>query len=241
MTILIPAKDAQVTIRRALISVANQVDPNWEVQVVVDCSTSDETYKKVRLVKQELSCGSKIHVNLSRKPGLPSVYQELIDRAEPKDDLCGFLDADDRLSPGAVKRVRQCYTADPRIGHLWSQFAHHPSGARGFSTSLPVGKSLLQAFNGGWWGAQHFRTFRKSVYASSGYQLQLDIKYATDFNLALVLAATNCHAKFLPEVLYYYHHTPGGITLSKKHQQTKDCRELRNRFQRWVKGNRCES
>jgi len=241
MMILIPAKNAQNTIRRALLSVANQVDPHWTAQVLVDCSTTDDTYKKVRLVKQELSCGGNIHVNISKRPGLPNVYRELIDRAEPRDGICGFLDADDRLSPGAVKKVRPHYLTDRKLGHLWSQFAHHPSGARGFSTHLPGGKSLLQAFNGGWWGAQHFRTFRKSVYDESPYDLQLDIPYATDFNLALVLAATDCKAKFLPEVLYYYHRTPSGITVSRKGRQTRDCRELRNRFQRWSRGKRCAS
>lgn len=241
MTILIPAKNAQVTIRRALLSVANQTSREWDVQLLIDCSTTDNTYRKANKVKQELSSGKKIHINVSRRPGLPWVYKELIDRAEPTDDACGFLDADDQLALRAVARIRPFYVTDPDVGHVWSQFCHNPGGHKGWSRPLPSGRSLREAFSGGWWGAQHWRTFRKSVYTSSGYELQLDIPYATDFNLALVLAATDCKANFVADVLYSYHKTPGGITMKSRSKQSLNCRELRKRFRRWCKGNKCVS
>lgn len=241
MTILIPAKNAQDTIRRALLSVANQTCQDWDIQVLVDTGTTDNTYRKVKLIKQELKSGRKIHVNVSQQPGLPAVYKELLDRCEPSDGVCGFLDADDRLSPGAVSRVLSFYRSDRRLGHLWTQFAHHPGGQRGFSNRLPEGKTIRQAFFGGWWGAQHWRTFRKSVYDSSPYKLQLDVPYATDFNMAVVLAASDCHCRYLPEIHYYYHHTKSGITMSNKKRQKANCAELRKRFQRWCRGNKCAS
>jgi len=241
MTILIPALNGARFVRRALSSVLNQTRDDWDVQILIDAASVDDTY---RIAKRMIS-GSKrhrsIHVNISAKPGLPNVYKELIDRAEPRDDVCGFLDVDDRLLARAVKLIMACYESKPVLGHVWSQFVLHPSGGKGWSRKLPVGATLQEAFHKGWWGAQHWRTFRKSVYTSSKYPIQTDQRYATDYNLALVLAATNCECFFLNKPLYIYHKTVGGITQSKSKAQRMCFHEMLRRFKQWVrKGAKCE-
>jgi glycosyltransferase involved in cell wall biosynthesis len=242
MTILIPALNAAPFIKHTLMSVFNQTRTDWTVQLLVDAATTDGTYQKA---KQVANCSKRhrsVCINVSDKPGLPNVYKELIDRAEPKDDICAVLDSDDRIVPKAVESIMACYESKPILGHVWSQFVLHPSGSRGWSRPLPKNNTLLEAFERGWWGAQHWRTFRKSVYKSSRFPLQLDMPYATDYNLALVLAATSTPGFFLNKPLYIYHKNPNGITQSKSKGQRMCFHEMMSRFKRWVKKERaCES
>lgn len=233
MVILIPALNAAPYIKRALASVCNQTRDDWDVQLLIDCATYDNTWKKVKQFLSTVKRRRSIHVNISAKPGLPNVYKELIDRAEPKDDICGFLDADDRLLPQAVKRVLACYESKPTLGHVWTQFIQHPQGASGWSRALPKGKTIKQAFLSSWWGAQHWRTFSKPVYESSPYSIQTDVPYATDYNLALVLAATNCDCYFLRQGLYEYNTMVSGITQTKQAKQKANFREMLRRFIQW--------
>lgn len=233
MTVLVPAKNAAAWIIRALVSVASQTDPNWEVQVLVDRSSSDATHAKAVEFKRNSDRHRRIHVNVSREPGLPHVYKELIDRAEPDDGICGFLDADDWLDPEAVSAVHAAYRRQPELGCVWTQFWIEPNSSRGWSKPLPKGLGLRDAFRANWWGAQHFRTFRKSAYLSSDYELQLDVPYAADYNLALVLAATDCPVEFIDRKLYHYVRSPGSISVANRKKQKADYNKLSRRFRRW--------
>jgi len=233
MTILIPALNAVRWIKRALISIFNQTRDDWDVQLLIDSATSDNTWKKAKQVASKSSRARSVHTNISAEPGLPRVYKELIDRAEPKDDVCAILDADDRLMPRAVEAVLGCYESKPSLGHVWTQFTCYPHGGVGWSRPLPKGKTIREAFLDSWWGAQHWRTFRKSVYQSSPYRIQTDIPYATDYNLALVLAATDCEAYFCRQHLYVYYVTPNGITQTRQAKQKLNFRTMLRRFRAW--------
>lgn len=205
------------------------------MQVLVDRSTTDGTYKSAKKLKTDLNLGGKMHLNVSQKPGLPSVYAELIDRAEPADGLCGFLDADDRLMPVAVRTIQKAYQADPTLGHVWSQFMFHPRGQQGWSRYPPRRMSLAEALISGWWGAQHWRTFRKEAYETSPYKLQPDVAFATDFNLATVLAASGCGYRHIPDSLYVYYQHVGSISAEHRKRQRADWNTLRKRFGHWHK------
>jgi len=242
MTILIPALNASRFVKRVLMSVFNQTRDDWDVQLLIDSATTDNTYQKAQQIRTKSKRWRNIHINVSQEPGLPNVYKELIDRAEPRDDVCGFLDVDDHIVPAAVEKLLGYYESHFECGHVWSQFCLHPSGGKGWSRRLPPSTTQREAFVKGWWGAQHWRTFRKSTYSKSRWQLQLDIPYATDYNLALVLAATNCKCGFIDKPLYVYHRTPGGITQSKQKKQRQCFQEMLRRFQKWVReGTPCES
>ena len=242
MTILIPAYNAQWFIGYAIASVLNQTRDDWNIQILVDAKTTDNTYQKAKQVRSKTKRYRQIHINVSQEPGLPNVYKELIDRAEPKDDICGFLDADDRLLPKAVEVLLRNYDAAPDLGHVWSQFQLQPSGGKGWSRPIPKSMTQIEAFSRGWWGSQHWRTFRKSVYVHSPYELQLDMPFATDYNLALVLAATDCPHRYLKEVLYLYYRNKKGITYSNQKKQRQCFIEMHRRFQRWrSKGGKCVS
>jgi len=215
--------------------VFNQSRDDWDVQILVDRATTDNTYRKARHVRDKSPRRKSIHINVSAEPGLPHVYKELIDRAEPRDDVCAFLDADDRIIPRAVELLMKAYDTKPEVGHLWTQFCRHPMGSSGWSKRLPTGKSQLEAFTMGWWGSQHWRTFKKSVYLQSEYKLQLDVPYATDYNLALVIAATNCECLFLDKPLYVYYQTSGGITQSNQKKQRLCFLDMLRRFKTWAR------
>lgn len=232
---MVPAKEAAAWIMRALASIANQTDPRWTVQVVVDRSSTDGTLARALEFKQLRRNRGQVHVNVSQKPGLPHVYREMIERAEPYDDICGILDSDDWLDPNAVSIVRSTYHQNPKLGCVWTQFWDDPRRCCGWSKALPVGVGLREAFRTGWWGAQHFRTFRKSMYLRSPYPLQLDLPYATDLNLALVLAATDCPGKFINQRVYHYVRTPGSISLVQRAAQRASAQELTGRYCHWLK------
>lgn len=232
MTILIPAKNAEKTIKRAIMSAANQTCCDWDMQILIDKNTTDETYARAVSVRGKLRSKSRIKINTSSHGGLPAVYKELIERAEPRDDILGFLDSDDRLVPKAVKVMLSVYKNSPFLGHVWSQFVFNTTSKKGYSKHL-AGNKQSAAFANGWWGSHHFRTFRKSVYLGSPYPLQMDLPIATDYNLALVLAATDCPAQFVDTVLYIYYRNPDGITVTRADRQKGNYLEMRRRFARW--------
>jgi hypothetical protein len=161
-------------------------------------------------------------VNVGQKKGLPRQYVELIDRAEPRDGICGFLDADDVLFPKAVESVVRAYHTRSGVEVIWSQFAFMPRGHRGWSRPLPNGLSFKAAFLSSWWGAQHFRTFKKSVYERSTFGMPFHLPYAVDHSLALILAAASPKASFLDKVLYGYYQSSNGISRKRTTQQ-REC------------------
>ena len=172
----------------------------------------------------------RILVNRGRESGLPTMYREIIDRAEPQDDICGFLDADDILYPKAVERIIKVYQKKPDAGCVWTQFHFLPQRVRGWSSPLPETRNFREAFLKAWWGAQHFRTFRKSVYDKGTFEIPLDLPYAVDHSLALRLASADPKGYFLNEVLYGYYMGLGSISKRHKTAQRKCYRQGLKRF-----------
>lgn len=214
MDILMPALNAAKTLSRAVVSVANQSSSNWRLQLLVDPGSKDTTMAVAQRLKARIN--GQIFVNKGGKSGLPAMYREIIDRAEPKDDICGFLDADDILYPNAVERITKVYKRKPGIGCVWSQFHFMPQRVRGWSSPLPEHRSFKAAFMNEWWGAQHFRTFRKSTYTKGTFEIPLNLPFAVDHSLALRLASADPKGYFLNEILYGYYMGLGSI--SKKHK-----------------------
>jgi len=212
--ILMPAFNAAKTLSRAVISVANQSSPDWRLQILVDPASKDATLSVANRLKTRIN--GRIFVNIGQKAGLPVMYREIIDRAEPKDDICGFLDSDDILYPKAVERVLKVYKKKPDAGCVWTQFHFLPQRVRGWSSPLPERRSFKAAFMNEWWGAQHFRTFRKSIYDKATFEIPLNLPFAVDHSLALRLASADPKGYFLNEILYGYYMGLGSI--SKKHK-----------------------
>jgi len=209
-----PARDAAKTLPRAVVSVANQSSPDWRLQILVDPGSKDTTLAVAKRLKARVK--GQIFVNVGQTAGLAAMYREIIDRADPSDDICGFLDADDILYPEAVAKITKVYKRRPEAGCVWSQFHFLPQRVRGWCCQLPEGKSFKAAFMNEWWGAQHFRTFRKSVYEAATFEIPLNLPYAVDHSLALRLASADPLGLFLNAVLYGYYMGSGSI--SKKHK-----------------------
>jgi glycosyltransferase involved in cell wall biosynthesis len=220
VVILMPALNAAKTLQRAVVSVGNQTSAEWTLQILVDPATRDKTLAEAKRLKGSVK--GTVHVNMGRSPGLPYQYTELIDRAEPVDGICGFLDADDTLLPEAVESVVRTYREHPDAEVVWSQFVFMPRGTRGWSRPLPKGTTFKTAFLRSWWGAQHFRTFKKSVYERSSFGIPLHLPYAVDHSLALVLAAADPVGRFLDKILYGYYQLSSGIS-KRSTQRQRQC------------------
>ncbi len=233
MTILIPCKDMAVLLPKAIMSVANQTCHEWDLQVLVDRGSSDSSYNTAKSVRDSLKSKGRVHVNVSQKPGLTHVYQELIDRAQPDDGLCGFLDADDQLVPEALAAMLPQYRLEQDMGYVWSQFVHSSTGYPGYSKPLPPNTTIAQAFYSGWWGAQHWRTFRREAYLKAKVRLHTDVPLAVDYNMALVLASSGYKGRFVNKILYIYYNNPRGISRSRNADQRRCYHDLLGRFRGW--------
>ncbi len=106
VSVVIPAFNAERTIRRAIASALRQDDVELEVLVVDDCS-SDRTVEealaigdtRVRVIRQERNAG----VSAARNAGVHAATGTLI----------AFLDADDEWLPGKLRQQLLALAADP--------------------------------------------------------------------------------------------------------------------------------
>lgn len=201
ITVLIPAWNAERTIRAALLSVVNQDSPEWEC-IVADDGSEDGTADAVRACQQEFRQGTKITLVELQHGGCAHATHQGILRA--RTDVVTILDSDDLLYPHALRVVLRSFAED--MCYLWTRFALGPSPDRaklGWAKGTPSGWSLRETFlRTGWWNGSHQRAFRRSVYLD--HPLDQQWQHAVDLQLALRMAETGMATRHVPEVTYFY-------------------------------------
>jgi glycosyltransferase involved in cell wall biosynthesis len=216
VTVLIPAYNAEATIRRALDSALAQDYPALEIVVVDDGSidaTSDvvASYqrKEIRLLQ------------LPHNRGEGGVLNEGITIA--KGEYIAFLDADDEWLPGKLSQQIAVLESNPKammvtcgcrfvdgFGNVTEEFGMRPLGVakdhiwRSMLVATCIAKPCVVA--------------RKSAFKEVGL-FDTTIRIAADQDMWIRLAAAG-EVEFIDEFLTIAHDTPGSLT--KVYQKDED-------------------
>lgn len=234
ISVVMPTYNSQAYIRHAVCSILNQTMMDWEL-VVVDDGCTDQTIRRVTEISSTSYCPGRIRVVRQKHQGCAAATHRGICEAHAQ--VVTVVDSDDAIRPYALACVTYLMYLYRDVGYMWTRFdcgnANNSVNSGGWAKDLPSGMSLLQSFcKTAWWGGQHQRAIRRSVYLKSG-GLDTRILYAVDLQLAAVMSSTACSSLFFNYPLYWYRMHRSHITGQHRSQQrgdhTKIIRSLRER------------
>lgn len=188
----------------AVDSIYNQTYKNWEIILVDDGSTdnSPELYK-------HFEQNPRIHVFFNKdNKGCGFTKRRCVDLANG--DLCGFVDADDKISPDAISIMVASHIEHPECSLIYSQFyytnqnlevSHISTHQRQISDENTF---LNIPFSG---AISHFATFKTERYRQTEGISSL-LSTAVDIDLYLKLEEVGS-TLFIPKPLYYYRTNTG--------------------------------
>lgn len=184
-------------VREAINSVLMQTFTDWEIVIVDDAST-DESWN----IYKEFSDNEKISITYNtQRMGVGYTKRRCIELS--KGEICGFLDADDRLAPEALYKMVEVHKAKPDCSLIYSTLYRLSStgiekgwdylGAIEESQDLLLSRDKM---------VSHFATFKKSFYEKT-VGIDMDLFSAEDRDLYLKLEEVGA-LFFVDEPLYYY-------------------------------------
>ncbi|MGC2416038.1 MAG: glycosyltransferase family A protein, partial [Stellaceae bacterium] len=208
VTVLIPAYNAEATIRRALDSALAQDYPTIEI-VVVDDGSTDATSEVVA----SYGCQEIRLLQLPSNRGEGGVLNEGV--AIAKGDYIAFLDADDEWLPQKLSRQIAVLESNPkatmascgcwgvdRFGNVTEEFGMRPPGI----AKDQIWRSLLVATC----IAKPCVVARRSAFEEVGL-FDTTIAITADQDMWIRLAAAG-EVEFVDEFLTVVHDTPGSLT-----------------------------
>lgn len=197
-------------------SVFAQTYDNWEIIIVDDKSTdnSEEIYKKY-------ANDTRIHIYRNdENRGCGYTKRRCVDLAQG--EICGFVDADDSITPNAIEVMTEAHIKEPQCSLIYSQFYYTDENLNVTSVSqhqctIPEGKSFLTCNILG--AVSHFVTFKKNYYNQTA-GIDPSFKIAEDIDLYFKLEEVG-KLLFIPTPLYYYRIGTGNNTSLGKNNQLK--------------------
>ena len=182
----------------ALRSVYAQTYTNWEIVILDDGSTdsSKAVYESLKDNPQ-----IRIYYNGSCR-GVGYTKNELISLA--KGQICGFLDADDRLEENAIEVMINMHLAHPECSLIYSKFRELSQQDILKETTIPLGairkdEDLLIS---SWNMISHFATFKQVAYAHT-IGINIALRSAEDRDLYLKLEESG-RILYVDRNLYQY-------------------------------------
>jgi glycosyltransferase involved in cell wall biosynthesis/SAM-dependent methyltransferase len=179
VSVVIPCHNQARFMTEAIESVLAQTYSNYEI-VVIDDGSEDNTgeigarYPMVRCVRQE-NCG----LAAARNRGVQ----------ESRGEYLLFLDADDRLLPGALEAGLECFAANPDCGFVFGRHVRIGHGGEFLSEGppFPGGPDPYEELLRRNWIAMHATViYRRGVFAS--FQFNPSLRACEDYDLYLRVA-----------------------------------------------------
>jgi glycosyltransferase involved in cell wall biosynthesis len=195
----------------AIHSVLKQVDPDWEL-IIVDDSSSDGS---LAIARQFASQDHRVRVFVNEHNGGVG-FTKRRGVAESRGTIVGILDPDDALTPNAITTMIKAHRQHPDASLCWSEHLTCddtliPSEASNSEFRGDAEMGYLTATPG---DIHHFWAFKRDAYdRTAGFDSKL--RFAEDQDLFYKLEEVG-HTKHVPEVLYYYRHHSGAISLGRK-------------------------
>jgi glycosyltransferase involved in cell wall biosynthesis len=145
VSIVIPVYNKAKYISDCMESLLQQDFDDFEIVAVNDGSTDDSG----RICDEKAAQDSRIRVIHTENNGVTAARRKGVEQASG--DYIMFVDADDRLLPGAIKTLYNAITdsgADEVIGTYKDQYGNcYDSGWRGFTPCEPLIRNLLSIKN----------------------------------------------------------------------------------------------
>jgi glycosyltransferase involved in cell wall biosynthesis len=221
VTVLIPAYNRAEFITEALDSMSAQDYPHYDV-VVVDDGSTDETGEIVKSRPSQ----ERITLIQIKHGGCAAATSVGIEHA--RGPIVTVLDSDDKLMSYSLSTVVPFFEKNRRLGYVWTNWVES-NGNPGGGDYLPAGKTLFDALMSGWWKACTQRFFRKEFYLRTR-RIDPSVKYAADFQLALLIAKTGCETLHIPKVTYWHRLHPHRMGVEHHDEQVECIRLLIDRF-----------
>jgi glycosyltransferase involved in cell wall biosynthesis len=191
-------------LHECLNSIYAQTYTNWEVIIVDDASTDDESsaiYKQLETDKR-----FKIYYNKENK-GCGYTKRKCVELANG--DICGFLDPDDAITANAIELMVDHHNKNEKASMVYSNFylcnenlevIKKNDDGEFNKNALMIGKM-----------PNHFTTFKKDAYNKTN-GINPDFKRAIDRDLVLKLEEVG-DVIDLNSYLYYYRTNPNSISM----------------------------
>jgi glycosyltransferase involved in cell wall biosynthesis len=215
ISVIIPTYNYGIFIREALESIFAQTYPIDKIEViVVDDGSTDDTKSII-----EKNYGEKLTYIYHENRGLASAKNTGISCA--KGNIITFLDADDILFPGRIRKIVDMFIKHNEIGMIYHNLEVIDVDGKTISENFYKDYRYKEDKNG--WifpdivngnifcGGNSF-AFRAELLKMS-YPIPADIRRGVDF-YSTALAACYSKALYIPEILYKYRIHKNNLTFS---------------------------
>ena len=184
-------------LQEAIESIFAQTYDNWEIVIVDDGSTdnSKDIYDKYKEDR-------RFHIFFNeRNMGCGYTKRKCVELSTG--EICGFLDADDCITPEAINIMVEAHLQHPQCSLVYSQYNIADSnlnitGKSIYSRAIPPSESLLMHP----WAISQFVTFKRSKYLETA-GINPNYKAAEDIDIYLKLEETG-EPLFIEKLLYTY-------------------------------------
>ena len=200
----------------AVESVKAQTYTHWEIVIVDDGSTDNSNELFVELVEDQ-----RIRVFRNEENrGCGFTKRKCLEEA--KGEICGFLDADDRLTENALEVMVEAHKKHPECSLIYSQFYFSDPqlniiAISEHQRSFSKGESFLTGHST--CAISQFATLKKSFYDKTE-GMDGFLRIAEDVDLYLKLEEVG-ETLFLPMPLYYYRINTGNNVSLVEHNRNK--------------------
>jgi glycosyltransferase involved in cell wall biosynthesis len=128
--------------------------------LIIDDASPDDSAEVARKIAAR-DPRVEVVVHATNKGNIATFNEGLIDWADG--DYCILLSADDRLTPGALRRARDLLDAHPSVGFVYGRALHVMDGS-----PLPTARTRLRGWSvwpGPWWLEHRFRQAQNPIMA----------------------------------------------------------------------------
>jgi GT2 family glycosyltransferase len=203
LSIVVPVYNiAPIYLIKCIESVRNQTDPNWELVLCDDCSTSQET---LNCLESYRGTDSRIRViRKSINQGIALTTNRAIEFTTG--DFIGFLDNDDELASNAIAEVHHYISYHPETDLLYTDEDKLDENGKHCDTYYKPNWSPehLQSCM----YILHFTVIRKSLLCELGL-LRPEFDGAQDYDLVLRASKKARHVGHIAKILYHWRKIPG--------------------------------
>ncbi len=193
-------------LKDALASVERQTYRNYEVIIVDDCSTDNS-----KIILQGLEQNPIYHIYYNdQNRGCGYTKRKCVEMSNG--DICGFLDADDALTPDALETMVNAHLEHREMSLIYSRYHFcnktlSPLYTSAHQCQIPEGRTFLEYKRG---SISHFVSFKKSFYNKT-IGINEQFKIAEDLDLYFKLEEVG-KTYFIDKPLYYYRNGTGNNT-----------------------------
>ena len=186
-------------LKECILSVRTQTSPFWELILIDDGSTNQET---LAVLQSKFCKDPRIQVLYSDKDsasGISAATNRGIDAARGK--YIVFLDHDDRIAPEAIQSLISTIEKDPDLAIIYSDRDMLSPGGKRFMHLMKPDWSPETLYGGNY--IFHLMCYRLDLVVQAG-KLRPEFDGSQDYDLILRCMELGPKVKHLPQVLYHW-------------------------------------